>query len=156
MGNFFGMFDNEDTKIKKEEDKEKNVDDKKLRLHQEELDISKNRVKTGDVEISKEIIEEQKIIDVPVIHEEVVIERRAISNETSDAPITAEESIHIPVSEERVEVGRHTVVTGEISASKREVEGTQQIKETLKREEARVHTDGDPKIVNDQMENQQH
>lgn len=147
MSEFFGFFDDE-----KEERRERaeTVDDGKLRLHQEELDISKNRVETGEVTLSKEIVEERKIVDVPVTHEEVVIERRAIDHEVSDSPISAEETIHIPVSEERVEVGKHTVITGEVSAYKREVEETRHVEETLKREEARVDTTGDSHVVADE------
>ena len=142
MKNFFGVPKNEDNKTKIAEDG-------KLHLRKEELDIAKNRVQIGEVEISKEIVEEQKVVDVPVTHEEVIIERNAIGNEPSDLPIGVEESIRIPVSEERVDVSKRTVVTGEVSANKRETEETRQVKETLKREEARMRKDGDPNIVAD-------
>jgi uncharacterized protein (TIGR02271 family) len=147
MSELFGFFEDE-----KEDRNEKveAVDDKKLLLRQEELDIDKDRFETGEVILSKEIVEETKAVDVPVMHEEVVIERRAINHEMSDSPIGEEETIHIPVSEERVEVGKHTVVTGEVSAYKREVEETRHVEETLRREEARVDTTGDPNIVNDE------
>lgn len=137
-------------KSKDEDKKTKNVDDEKISLRQEELDIVKNRVHIGDVELSKEIIEERKIVDVPVTHEEVVIQRRAIDNQPSDLPVGHMESIHIPVNEERVEVGKHTVITGEVSAKKREVEETRHVEETLKREEARVREDGDAHLVNEE------
>lgn len=140
MKNFFGM--NEDTETE-------NDDNRKLHLRKEELDIAKNRVQVGEVEISKEIIEEQKVVDVPVTHEEVVIERRAIGNEPSDSPIGVQETIRIPVSEERIEVGKHTVVIGEVSAKKLEKEEMRHVKETLKREEARIHKDGEPHIFAD-------
>ncbi len=149
MKNFFGMPKNEDTKTRINEDG-------KLHLRKEELDISKNKVRIGEVEISKEIIEEQRVVDVPVTHEEVVIERRAIDNEPSDSPIGVEETIRIPVSEERVEVGKHTVVTGEVSASKRETEETRKVKETLKREEARLHKEGEPGVVSDDIDKTLH
>jgi uncharacterized protein (TIGR02271 family) len=134
---------------KNDKDKSEVVNDGKLHLRKEELDIAKNKVQIGEVEISKEIVEEQKIVDVPVTHEEVVIERRAVDNEPSDSPVGLRETIHIPVSEERVEVGKHTVVTGEVSAIKRETVENRQVKETLKREEARLHKDGDPNIIAD-------
>ena len=127
--------------------KEKTDDTAKLILRKEELDIAKNRVQKGDVEIGKEILEEQKILDVPVLHEEVVIERKSLNNEASDSPITSEESIKIPISEEKVNVDKHTVVTGEILAHKREIEDTAHIDETLKREEARINKDGDADII---------
>ncbi|AKL94664.1 hypothetical protein CACET_c11990 [Clostridium aceticum] len=164
MSKFFGIFDNDDERIEKEEemikekedDSLKNVDDEKLRLRREELDISKNRVQVGEVEISKEIIEEQKIVDVPVTHEEVVIERRAINNEDSDSPITDEEAIHIPISAEEVQVGKHTVVTGEIEVHKRQVEDTKHIEETLKREEAHVNKDGNARVIDKENDEEFH
>ena len=108
-------------------------------------------VEDGKLLLRKEIVEEQKIVDVPVTHEEVVIERRALNNEVSDEPIGEEETINIPVSEEKVEVGKHTILTGEVLASKREVEETHHVEDTLKKEEARVEADGDPNIVSDEM-----
>ena len=146
MGDLFGSFEDR-------ADKTEITEDSKLRLHREELDISKDRVQTGAVNLRKEVVEEQKTVNVPVTHEEVVIERRALNNEVSDEPISAEETIHIPVSEEQVEVGKHTVLTGEIAAHKQEVEGMKQVDETLKREEARVDTEGDPNIVENEIDN---
>ncbi|MCP8968100.1 YsnF/AvaK domain-containing protein [Ectobacillus ponti] len=122
------------------------ADDGKLQLRQEELDVSKTRVRTGEVILSKEIVEEPKVMDVPVMHEEVVIERRTM-HEPSDEPISEDDTIHIPVSQETVSVGKHTVVTEEVAAYKREIAETQRIEETVKREEAYIETEGDPHIV---------
>ncbi len=127
--------------------KEKREDDATLRLRKEELDINKSREQKGEVEFSKEIIEEKKKVDVPVEREEVVIERRSLNNEASDSPITNEETIRIPVSEEKVDVDKHTVLTGEVAAHKHSIEDTRHIDETLKREEARVNKIGDPNVV---------
>lgn len=139
--NIFGNGNDDDNKNKKSKD------EGRLTLHKEELDINKNHVQKGEVELGKEIIEEQKTVDVPVTHEEVVIERRALDNKASDTHISDEESIRIPVSEEEINVDKHTVVTGEVSAHKREVEDTRHVDETLKREEARINTNGDAEIV---------
>lgn len=139
-----GIFDNI---LGNDDDKKKDKDEGRLTLHKEELDINKNRVQKGEVELSKEIVEEQKTVDVPVTHEEVVIERRSIDNEASDTPISDEETIRIPVSEEKINVDKHTVITGEVSAHKREVEETEQVDEKLKREEARINTNGDANII---------
>jgi len=146
MGILSEIFGNDE-----ETKQETNDKDLTLRLRKEELDINKSRVQTGDVEFSKEIIEEQKIVDVPVTREEVVIERRTLNNEQSDSPITDEESIRIPVSEERVDVNKRTVVTGEISAHKREIEDVKHVDETLKREEARVNKTGNPDVVDSEQ-----
>ncbi|MEN6327085.1 MAG: YsnF/AvaK domain-containing protein, partial [Syntrophomonas sp.] len=125
-------------------------EEKKLRLRKEELDVAKNKVDIGKVEFGKEIIEEQQVVNVPVTHEEVVVERRSI-NEPSDQPIGEGDDEHfsLSVSKEEVEVGKHTIVTGEVSAHKREIEENREIKETVKREEARINKDGDANIVDD-------
>ncbi|MBT2655438.1 YsnF/AvaK domain-containing protein [Bacillus sp. ISL-18] len=120
-----------------------------LQLHKEELDITKNSVDAGDVVISKDVVEEQKTVDVPVMHEEVVITRTPMNNERSDSSSISQETITIPVSQEQVEVNKYAVTTEEISASKRQVEETQQVQETLKREEAHVDTTGNVNVVSD-------
>lgn len=107
MSLFGGIFGKDDDTRKDTAD-----DNAKLRLRKEELDIDKNKVQKGEVELGKEIIEEHKSVDVPVTREEVVIERKSLDNEASDSPITDEENIRIPVAEEKVDVGKHTVITG--------------------------------------------
>lgn len=144
MSIFGGIFDDDDTRKKKTDE-----DAAKLRLRKEELDINKIKVQKGEVELGKEIIEEQKEVDVPVTREEVIIERRDLDNKASDSPITDEETIRIPVSEERVDVDKHTVVTGEVTARKHAIEDTKHIDETVKREEARVNRTGDPDVIDD-------
>jgi uncharacterized protein (TIGR02271 family) len=119
-----------------------------LELHKEELDITKNKVDAGEVVLSKEVVEEQKTVEVPVMHEEVVIKRTPL-NERSDASISSEETIHIPVSQEQVQVNKYTVTTEEVSASKRQVEETKQVQETLRHETANVNTTGSVEIVSD-------
>ncbi|MNC32606.1 Stress response protein YsnF [compost metagenome] len=119
---------------------------RKLRLREEQLDVSKNKVQTGEVNVHKEIVEEQKTINVPVSHEEIVIERRAVNRDSTAEPIGADETIRIPVSEEQVEVNKNTVVTGEVDVHKREIQETEQVKDTIKREEARVDKTGNVKV----------
>lgn len=145
FGNIFGTEDDDEN--------ETTEDTAKLRLHKEELDINKIKAQKGEVELGKEIIEERKTVDVPVLREEVVIERKSFDNEESDSPITDEETIRIPVSEERVDVDKHTVVTGEISAHKHTIEDTAHIDETLKREEARVNRIGNPDVIDNSIDN---
>jgi uncharacterized protein (TIGR02271 family) len=129
-------------------DQVKQVEESKLRLREEELDVSKYSVQTGEVTLHKDVVEEQRTVQVPVTHEQVVIERRAI-NEPSDEPVGAEEVIRIPVSEERVDVDKHTMVTGEVELHKRAIEETREINETIRKEVARVDVDGQPDVVNE-------
>jgi uncharacterized protein (TIGR02271 family) len=118
-----------------------------MRLREEKLDVSKHSVRTGEVTLHKDVIEETQSVDVPVTHEEVIVERRALNGVPSDEPIGEEETIRIPVSEERVDVDKDTIVTGEVALRKRVVEETERVTDTVRREEAHVEVDGDPDVV---------
>ena len=138
---------NKERKIKNNENfKEEYADDAKMVLREERLDIDKDRVNTGEVTLHKDIIEEQQSVDVPLTNEEVIIEKRAL-NEDSDTPIGSEETWHIPTSKEEVRAGKHTVVTGEVEAHKKASEETHKVDETLKKEKARVDKEGHPKVT---------
>ena len=122
-------------------------DDVHLDLREEELDINKYRVDTGDVTLYKQIVEEEQSVDVPVFHDQVVIEQRAVDHQPTDEPITEEETVHIPVTAEKIDVEKHTVVTGEISAHKRSVQETEQVHEVLRKEVADVESHGNADII---------
>jgi uncharacterized protein (TIGR02271 family) len=87
-------------------------------------------------------VTEQKTIHVPVAHEEVVIERRPVSGQASETPLGEGETIRIPVSEEQVNVSKQTVETGEVVLGKRQVQETQQVSDTVRREEAHIEREG--------------
>ncbi len=133
---------------------------RRLQLREEQLNVSKQRVQSGEVGLRKEVVTEQKSIDVPVTHEEVYIERRAVSGGQVDTtPIGQDEVIRVPVSEEQVNVTKNTVVTGEVAIGKREVQETQQVRDTVRHEEARidqqgdVHVQGTGNVLNDDQTN---
>jgi uncharacterized protein (TIGR02271 family) len=155
MNNLFGFFDDEQspkTENKSSLSTQNTQENGSLELHKEELDITKNSVDAGEVVLSKDVVEEQKSVDVPVMHEEVVIKRTPLNNERSDAPIGSEDTIHIPVSQEQVQVNKYTVTTEEVSASIHQVEETQHVEETLKHEEAHVDTTGSVNVISDDPE----
>ena len=117
-----------------------------LRLHEERLNVDKERVQTGEVNVGKHVVEEQQTLEVPVEREEVYVERRAVNEETTPgtAGLTDKgvyddgDSIHVPVSEERVEVSKKDVVSEEIVVGKRKVQDTEVVNETVRREEADI------------------
>ena len=119
-------------------------DGRVLQLHEERLHADKETVKTGDVKVRKEVHTEQRQITVPVEHEEVVIERRAV-NKTGTGDMKAEE-IRIPVSEERVHVTKEQVVTEEVTVGKRKVRENKTVSGTVRKEEAVVESTGGAKV----------
>ena len=133
-------------KDRKNNHKEEFAEDAKLTLREERLDVDKDRVKTGEVNLRKDVIEQHKSVDVPVSHEEVVIESRAM-NEHSDSSISGEEeTYHIPTSRDEVRVDKHTMVTGQVEAHKQEFHGKEKVDETLRKEEADIDAEGHPRI----------
>ena len=57
--------------------------------------------------------------------------------------IDGEESIRIPIVEEKVEVTKRPVVNEELVIGKNKIEKTEQVTDQLKREEAKIETNGD-------------
>lgn len=120
-----------------------------VQVHEEQLHAHKTPVKTGEVHVRKEVVTEQKTIQVPVTREEVVIERHPVSGRASSKAIQSGEEIRIPVSEEKVRVSKETVVKEEVSVGKRKVTGTEQVSGTVRHEEVKVVTEGDVKVTGD-------
>ena len=126
--------------------------EQRMQLREEQLRVGKQAVQTGEVGLRKEVVSEQQTVDVPVTHEEVVIERRPGSSQPSDTPIGEEETYRVPVREEQVSVQKQPVVREEIALGKRQVQDTQQVSETVRREEARIERKGDVNIQGNDIE----
>jgi len=119
-----------------------------VRVREEQLQAEKQRVQKGEVRVHKEVVEEQKSFEVPVKHEEVVVERKPIVEpRPTDVPLGQDETIHIPVSEEQVNVTKTPVESEEISLRKRQVEEQKHVSDTVRREEAHIEPSGDIPIV---------
>jgi uncharacterized protein (TIGR02271 family) len=121
----------------------------RLQLRDEELEVRKQPVQAGEVRIRKEVVTEQRTIDVPVTREEVVIERHQVADGT---PAVAgagadQDEVRIPVMEEQVKVEKRPVVREEISVGKREVEDVRHVEGTVSHEEARIENAGNARIV---------
>ena len=115
-----------------------------LQLREEELVASKQRVETGQVQVRKDIVSEQRTLEVPVTRDEVVIERHPVDRRPADGPIDDRgQSIEIPLREDRVELEKRAVVYEEVGLGKREVKDTEHVSGTVRREEARIERDGD-------------
>lgn len=123
------------------------TEDQRLRLREERLNVDKQPVQTGEARLRKDVVEEQQNIDVPVNHEEVFVQRRSYGEERpSDLPVGQDETIRIPVSEEQVNVQKQTVETGEVGIGKRSFQDQRRVSDTVRREEARLEREGDPKV----------
>jgi uncharacterized protein (TIGR02271 family) len=117
----------------------------RIQLREEELRARKSSVEAGHVQLSKDVVEEQRTVEVPVAREEVFIERHPVERHTADTPIgsSENETIRVPVREEQVEVEKQPVVYEEVGVGKRRTEETQQVSDTVRREELRTNREGD-------------
>ena len=121
--------------------------EERIRLHEERLNVDKERVQSGEITIDKHVIEDEQTVEVPVSREEVYIERRAVNDETAaDEVFDDGENLHIPIMKERLEVTKRPVVSEEIIVGKRRVQDTETVRETVRREEAEI--DGTDDVVN--------
>ncbi|HEX3234160.1 MAG TPA: YsnF/AvaK domain-containing protein [Gemmatimonadales bacterium] len=118
-------------------------DRKRLQLREEELRASKEQVKAGEVRVRKDVVTEEKTIQVPVTREEAVIERHPVSGRPASGDIKKGEEIRIPLSEEEVRVEKRPVVKEEITVGKKRVQDTETVRDTVRREEARVEETGE-------------
>jgi uncharacterized protein (TIGR02271 family) len=115
----------------------------RVQLFGEVLRVHKERISRGEVRVRKDVITENQTIEVPVMREELVLERVQVSGETpaSSANIGGSQEIRIPLSEEKVRVEKQAVVREEVNVGKREVAGVETVNADVRREELRVDPD---------------
>jgi uncharacterized protein (TIGR02271 family) len=122
--------------------------ERSLQLRGEVLRAMKERVQKGEIRLRKEVVTENQTINVPVTREEVIVERVDATGQTTPAGgvIGDEKEIRIPVSEERVNVQKEQVVTGQVRVQKRTVQDTEQVSDSVQHEELRVEREGDVNV----------
>jgi uncharacterized protein (TIGR02271 family) len=122
-------------------------DQEHIELREEELRVEKERVEAGEVRLRKEVVKENKTIDVPVTREEVVVEKRSVGGRRpASGQVGEDEEISVPVMEEQVQVEKTPVVREEVSLKKQQVQDSRQVSDTVKREEAWVDTAGTAEV----------
>jgi uncharacterized protein (TIGR02271 family) len=127
-------------------------EEQRIKLREEELRARKQTVETGEAVIYKDVVVEQKSIDVPVTHEEVYVERRPGSGLPSDQPISEGETYRVPVHEEQVTTEKVPIEREEVVFGKQPVQETQRVTETVQREEAHIEHEGDVDVRDKDLE----
>ncbi|MBD0345244.1 MAG: DUF2382 domain-containing protein [Coleofasciculus sp. Co-bin14] len=122
----------------------------RIRLYEERLLTSKNRVKTGEVAVGKHVETETAKVSVPVEKERVIIERSNPSNTTPVTPGAADfregEVARMEIYEETADIQKQAFVREEVNIRKEVERDTVDATETLRREELDIDTDGNPTI----------
>lgn len=109
---------------------------------EEQLNVSKDRVETGEVRLRKYVVNETETVEVPVEREEVRVVREPITDADRanyDSNI-GEQEASVTLSEERVNVSKESVPVEKVSLEKDTVRDTETVSEQVRKE--RFETDG--------------
>lgn len=119
----------------------------RVQRYEEELVGEKSAREAGEVRISKEVVEEEQTLEVPVSREGVRIRRRVVDRSAADTSEAFREgAISVPVREEDVEVTKGVRVAEELEIEKRAVEETETVTDTVRKERLNVEEAGDVRV----------
>ena len=99
---------------------ETHLENSVIPIIEEQAVIGKRIVETGKVRISKRVSEHEKIIDEPLLHEEVTVERVAVNQYVETPPEIRQEGdmMIIPVIEEQLVLKKTAFSRGRTSRQK--------------------------------------
>ena len=126
--------------------------EERITLAEEELAVGKRQVAGGEVGVQKRVETQRVQETVPVMHEEVTIERRPATG-MSTAPEIGDDEIRIPVAHEEVIVEKRVVPTEELVIKKHQVQEQQTVQADVRRERAEVTHTGDATLVDKEPKN---
>jgi len=123
------------------------ADTDKIKLYEERLMVNKQRAKTGAVSVGKRVETDTAQVSVPVERERVVVERTNVTDGTVVTPGTANfadgEVARMDVYEETASIDKQAFVREEVKVRKEVEHDSVEARETVRREELEVETDGD-------------
>ncbi|MEO5310027.1 PRC and DUF2382 domain-containing protein [Corynebacterium sp. c3Ub_189] len=118
--------------------------DGELIRSEEQLNVNKERVATGEARLRKYVVTDTETVEVPVEREEVRVERTPINAEDAknyNGAISGDsEEASVTLHEERVNVNKETVPVEKINLKKDTVRDTETHTEELRKEQ--IDTDG--------------
>ena len=113
-------------------------DSSRMTLSEEQMRVGKHVTESGSVDVHKTVRNQRMEKDVPVMHEEVQVERRPLSADSSANVTMREDEIHVPLRSEQAFVEKRTVPREEVVISKKLVEGSQHVEADLRSEQVDV------------------
>ena len=114
-------------------------------LAREELDVQKRTVERGRIRVRKTVRSREEVVEQPLQHDEVTVERVAVNREI-DAPVQPRyerDALVIPVIEEVLVTRKQLVLKEEIYIRRRGVETMHQERVTLRSEDVEVERHGE-------------
>jgi uncharacterized protein (TIGR02271 family) len=129
----------------------------RIPIVEEKLTATVRPTEAGAVRIEKDVIAEERTLDVPVTEERVRVERRVVDRPATAADATTFEDtvIEVPLRSETVDVQKEARVTEEVVVSKEAVQRTERVRDTVRKEEVFVDEEGvvDPALIADRESN---
>lgn len=124
-------------------------DEERITLSEEELTIGKREREAGAVEVEKHVETEHVRESVPVMREEVTVERRPVTDPTNTEARFDGDEIRIPIVEEEVVIEKRAVVKEELVIHKDQVQDERVVEADLRRERVETHQSGEVSRVGD-------
>lgn len=117
---------------------------------EEQLVVGKKEIETGRVTISKKVNSEQQVVEIPVVDEQVDVERIPINQYIESAPPAVRyegEKTIIPILKEVLVVEKKLVLVEEVHITRKQNHSKISQQETLRQEEVIVNrVDSGPHI----------
>ena len=127
-------------------------DSDRIRVHEEELQAQKVAREAGAVEVTKDVVEEERTLDVPVSREEVNVRRVPVTEGTADTGNAFQtDSIRVPIVEEEVQVQKTPRVVEELEISKSRTQDTERVSDTVRKERVNVDEQGNVDLDRDRV-----
>jgi uncharacterized protein (TIGR02271 family) len=113
-----------------------------MEIRREELRPRTEVAPAGEVRIRKEVVEDEVTAEIPLVSEELVIERTPLEPQPSERRIGEPREFTITLRAERVVLERRPVVAEQLRVSKRAVRETASARAQARREEPVVESEG--------------
>jgi uncharacterized protein (TIGR02271 family) len=115
----------------------------RIPVMEEELTATVRPQEAGAVRIEKDVVTEQRTLEVPVTEERVRVERRVVDRPVTaaDADAFEETVIEVPLRSETVDVQKQARVAEEVVVSKEATQRTERVADTVRKEQVVVDED---------------
>ena len=126
--------------ITEEHQQQEEEEESTVPLIEERLNVSK-KTSITQYTITKDPITEKKTIEVPVTHEELIVEKRPPKDSTSSSaqgPVKSKTEIKVPLNREEVEVTKEPFVKEEVVVKKKPVTETRTVSDTVRKERIKM------------------
>ena len=136
-----GVYEAKPSNIITEGHQQQEKEESTVPVIEERLNVSK-KTSITQYTITKDPITEKKTIEVPVTHEELIVEKRPPKDSTSSSsaqgPVKSKTEIKVPLNREEVEVTKEPFVKEEVVVKKKPVTETRTVSDTVRKERIKM------------------